>query len=382
MKSTLLTRRLARGSSLSIVAVTTMILAACGTNTSRTSDSGDSSPSGAAPTTVTKKDGFVDYMTTLAPPDFHKPTKTYKVALLDASTVLPQQKSLEVGVQDAAKALGVDLTVYDAGGFQNLQKQVSQFETALATKPDAILILPASPVAFDAEIKEARAAGIKVLPMLIPPPSGNYDYAAADNLVEDAQESVKSIAETIGGKGSLFDISGGAGSTVAEAFQQGVDTEMQKYPNMKIVYSKDLPGYSAGDAQSAAEAGLAAHPDVSGILTNDTILGLGAAKATSAKGLSNVPVAGIGPGDQSGIDALKSGQITVGATPPFYAVGYTTVEWATHILDGGDVPQKTVVVPPMILTKDNIADAISSKALFQVLAPSAIGCGPGEASDC
>jgi ABC-type sugar transport system substrate-binding protein len=72
----------------------------------------------------------------------------------------------------------------------------------------------------------------------------------------------------------------------------------------------------------------------------------------------------------------------VGATPPFYAVGYTTVQWALAILGGAKPAAKTVTVPPTVLTKDNIAAAISSGALYSVLVPSAVGCGPGQSTGC
>ena len=364
-------------------AASAALLAACSSSPSSSSSAaskpaGTSSPAAA----TTAPASFVNYLASLAPPNFTAPGKRYTIALLDASTVLPQQKSLEVGVQAAAKKYNVNLTVYDAGGFQNVTNQVDQFQTALAQKPDAILVLPASPVALNPEISQARAAGIKVLPMLIPPPSGNYDYAEADDLPLDAAKSVDSLAAATGGKGDLYAIMGGAGSTVAQLFQQGMNAELKKYPGLKVVFTKDLPGYSESDAQSAAESALAAQPQVSGIITNDTILGLGAAEAMKLKGLSNVPIAGIGPGNLAAIKALKSGEITVGATPPFYAVGYTTVQWALAILGGAKPAAKTVTVPPMVLTKDNIAAAISSGALYSVLAPSAVGCGPGQSTGC
>ncbi len=376
--------RLNRAMLVAGVATVSIVAAACSSSGGSSSTGASTSAAASAPPSATAAAGsstFVAYLKTLAPPSFTPGSKRYKVALLDASTVLPQQKSLEVGVQDAAKKYNVDLTVYDAGGFQNVSKQVSQFETALAAKPDAILILPASPVAFNAEFAEAKKAGIKVLPMLIPPPSGNYDYAEADNLQLDAAQSVDSLAATLGGKGELFAIMGGAGSTVADLFKQGMTAELKKYPNLKIVFSKDLSGYSSSDAQSAAESALSSQK-ADGIITNDTILGLGAARAAKARGLSNVPIAGIGPGDKAAIDALKSGQITVGATPPFYAVGYTTVQWALSILGGATPATRTVTVPPMILTKSNIGAAISSGALYNVMAPSAVGCGPGQRSGC
>jgi ribose transport system substrate-binding protein len=375
--------------------VAAFALGACGSSDKSSSTATSASTSSAAASTAaapaadttattTPASGdsqFVDYMKTLAPPNFQPPSKKYKVVFLDASTVLPQQKSLEVGAQDAAKKYGIDLEVLDAGGFQNVSKQVSQFETALGEKPDAIMILPSSPVAFNAQIKQAEEQGIKVLPTLIPPPNAKFDYSLADDLPLDAAKSVDSLAQALGDKGNLYAILGGAGTTVADLFQQGMEAELKKHPNLKVVYSKSLPGYTISDAQKAAESALVSQPDVDGIITNDTILGIGASKALAAQG-KNVPIAGIGPGDQQTIQALKDGKISIGATPPFYAVGYNTVLWASHLLDGGTVDKPVTTVPPMILTKDNIGNAISSGALFQVLAPSAVGCGPGQDKDC
>jgi ABC-type sugar transport system substrate-binding protein len=101
-----------------------------------------------------------------------------------------------------------------------------------------------------------------------------------------------------------------------------------------------------------------------------------------AQGKKNVIIAGIGPGDKQAVDALKSGLETIGSTPPFYAVGYTSVQWALAILGGAHPSQATVRVNPMVLTRANIGSALSSGAIYQVLAPSAVGCGPGQASAC
>jgi putative xylitol transport system substrate-binding protein len=365
----------------------TAALAACSsssTSTGSTSSTGSAATTGGASTSpgTAAATTFENYLSTLAPPNYKAPTKKYKIAVVTATTLLPQQKSIVVGAQDAARKYGVQLTVYDAGGFQNVSTQVSQFETAIATHPNAILLLPASPVALNTQIAQARAEGIKVLPMLIPPPTAKYDFALEDDLPFDAATSVDSLAKLLHDKGSLYAIMGGAGTTVAALFKQGMTAELAKYPNMKIVYEKDLPGYPVAAAQSAAENALVAQPGVSGIITNDTILGLGAAKALQSQGKTGVPIAGIGPGDKPTIEALKSGQETIGATPPFYAVGYVSVQWATALLDGYKPAQTTVRLTPMVLTKQNISAAISSGALFQVLAPSTIGCGPGQASSC
>jgi ABC-type sugar transport system substrate-binding protein len=381
---------------LILLAVTaSMVGAACGSGSSASSSSNGSASSRATTAATTASSSaaaatssatstaspFPDYLKILAPPSVPRATKPWKIIFLDASTVLPQQKSIEVGAQAAAKKYGIDLTVLDAGGFQNLTTQVGQFQTALGDNPNAILILPASPVAFNSEIKQAEQKKIKVLPLLIPPPSIKFDYALADDLPLDAAKSVDSLATALHGKGQVMAIIGGAGSSVAELFTQGMNQELKKYPNLKLVVSRTLPGYTPSDAQTAAQDAITSHPGIDGILTNDTILGVGAAKALKLEN-KTAPIAGIGPGDLATIDALKSGEITMGSGPPFYAVGYDTVLWADYLLAGHTAPEMVRTVTPAVVTKDNINQAISSGGLFQILAPTAVGCGPGESSQC
>ncbi len=49
------------------------------------------------------------------------------------------------GISDEAKKLGYEVTIQDAGGYANVDKQVSQFSNLVVQKVSAILIDPANP---------------------------------------------------------------------------------------------------------------------------------------------------------------------------------------------------------------------------------------------
>ena len=66
-----------------------------------------------------------------------------------------------------AERLGAQLTTFDAGGYGNLDKQLTQFDNCVALGADAILIMAISPTAFGQKIKEARANGIKIVDLNI-----------------------------------------------------------------------------------------------------------------------------------------------------------------------------------------------------------------------
>ena len=62
---------------------------------------------------------------------------------------------------EAAKALGADVNVQSADA--NEQRQISQVETLIAKKVDVIVIVPYNSKVFTNVIKEAKAAGIKII---------------------------------------------------------------------------------------------------------------------------------------------------------------------------------------------------------------------------
>jgi ABC-type sugar transport system substrate-binding protein len=367
-------------------------VAACGSGSS-TSDTGTAASTagaattGASTTTAPKPDaaaikaaGFSTY-DELAPPNFTPPTTKKHVALLLADSS-PRNQSIQAGFEDAAKQDNVDLTVYNAGGYQNVAKQVSQMETAIGQKPDAIVVVPVSPVALNTPIANATKAGIVVTAQLIPPSSKDVRFSIVDPLPLDGQLAVEALAKAIGDQGEIYGIFGGAGGAPNTLFVQGALEALKKHPNIKLVYRKDFPSFAEADAQQAAENGLAAHPDVKGILTNGTQLVQGANKALQASGKGAVPGVGIGPSDKNEIQALRDGSIAVAVTTPFYRSSQLSLEWTLAIL-GGQTPKEPVIAaPPMVFTKDNIDAALSSGALFEALAPQALGCGPGQSEDC
>ncbi|WP_412459878.1 TMAO reductase system periplasmic protein TorT [Pseudomonas sp. SC11] len=67
------------------------------------------------------------------------------------------------GTVDQAKKLGAQLTIYDAGGYANIDKQQAQFDNCVTLGAQAILMFSVSPSGMNQKIEQARAKGIKVV---------------------------------------------------------------------------------------------------------------------------------------------------------------------------------------------------------------------------
>src|SRR5690349_13352962 len=59
------------------------------------------------------------------------------------------------GISDEARKRGYDVVIQDAGGYANVDKQVSQFSNFAVQKVRAILVDPANPASFNGVVREA-----------------------------------------------------------------------------------------------------------------------------------------------------------------------------------------------------------------------------------
>jgi ABC-type sugar transport system substrate-binding protein len=377
-----------------LLAMTALVASGCGSSSSSSDSStaastqaaaaADTTAAAATTTETTKSASVADFpdYDSFAPPNFVKPTKQLNVAALIADTSLPLQKSMVQGWQDGAKEYGVKLTVYDAGGFQNSARQVSQMETAIGTNPDAMIILPTSPVSLNAQIAQAKAKGIPVIGELIPPTSTDMAFSFAEPLADNGEKLVNAVSEKIGGKGKVFLINGGAGGAPDVVTTTGMKKALAAHPDIEVVFEKHLASFDPAGAQQAAENALVKNPDVAGVITNSTTIAQGATAAMKQAGKNDVVVSGIGPDTAQQIEEIRSGKIAVAITEPFYKISKLLMQWAVAIPGGAKPPAMVVPVEPMVFTPDNIDQAISSGKLFDQLTPTALGCGPGQSKEC
>src|SRR5260370_38085393 len=67
------------------------------------------------------------------------------------------------GISDDAKKLGYEIIIQDAGGYGNVDKQVSQFSNLVVQQVKAILLDPAHPDSFNGAVRPSKAAKVPAL---------------------------------------------------------------------------------------------------------------------------------------------------------------------------------------------------------------------------
>jgi ribose transport system substrate-binding protein len=147
-----------------------------------------------------------------------------------------------------------------------VQAQVSDLQSIVSDKPDAILLIAGSDTALNPTIQQACDAGIKVITLQTPialPCVWNINAPFKAGMEAAGQW----MAKALGGKGSILVDRGIPGVGVSTDILDGFKAGLTKYgPDIKIVGEFDGQ-FAAGPEQQGISGLLTAHPDITGIMT-------------------------------------------------------------------------------------------------------------------
>ena len=157
--------------------------------------------------------------------------------LLTEASAIAQQKEIAVmlpaagdpyfklkaaGYVDAGKRLGYDVKIYDAGGYGNLQNQVTQIEDVIQRKVSEIVLVPASSDGTVPVVEKAVAAGIPVINDGIATRSDKVTGFVGEPSYVMTEMLAAYAADQLGGKGEVVMLSGPSGLDLTKFRVNGV----------------------------------------------------------------------------------------------------------------------------------------------------------------
>jgi ABC-type sugar transport system substrate-binding protein len=285
---------------------------------------------------------------------FAKPTKPYKVVLLQAHRSDAFAISSAKAISDFGRANNVQVTVNDAGGYQNVPKQIAQIEAAILQKPDAIIFWSTDPTAVVPALKKAQKAGIKVIGYT-QPPKMPVSATVTGNFVLDGKTMAESLFKKMGGSGDAMLVLGGAGSAYQAALQAGWNQALKSYPNINVVATQTIPDFDPSKVQSAVENQLVRDPKLTGVMSSTTAMAASAATAFRSAGKTGYSVGEI-IGDCGQIQLLKNNQLAIVLGVPAVYYGRLAMATTLRVLEGKPV-KKLTVIPGNVYTPKNIDKA-------------------------
>lgn len=238
------------------------------------------------------------------------------------------------GFEKACKDAGVECQVQDANS--DASKQLSDIESFIAGKFDAIVVSPVDDQAVKDVINKATDAGIKVVTITHVPDAvvtsniaaGNYDLSA---------EVCEKLCEAMDYKGkvAIMDISTNLWRT-GQRLKAFEDT-IAKYPDMEIVATEKK--MTPDEAKTSAENLLTAYPDLGGIFGTFSNVVYGAAAAARDAGNKDIVIGGV-DADMSILELMKDGWVQAAAAQFPDSHGQLGAEAAIKALKGEKVDEE------------------------------------------
>jgi ribose transport system substrate-binding protein len=264
------------------------------------------------------------------------------------------------GATAAAKKAGWTVEVVDAQG--DAAKANAAITTFANKKAGMIFDLVFPATSLGAGLAAAKAAGIPVASWGGGP--GNDIVMWTGDGGPYATQSATAMATDMKGKGSVLSLNYHGGQVCIDR-EKAFDQVLAKYPDIKVTKEEvGIPGFLQ-DAAKFTTAWLSSHPQGSGNLAvwgcwDDPTLG--AISAIRQLGRTDVKTYG-NAGSITGINAIKDGQMTASAYEEGFKEGeamFTTTLQA--IKAGSSWTPKNVPVPGTLVTKDNVAEFLTSHA--------------------
>jgi ribose transport system substrate-binding protein len=195
----------------------------------------------------------------------------------------PYFKMKAFGYVDEGKKLGYKVTVYDAGGYGNLQKQVSQIEDVITRKVSGIVLVPASSDGTVPVVEKAVAAGIPVINDGIATKSDKVTGFVGEPSYVMTELLAAYAVDKLGGKGDVVMLSGPSGLDLTLFRVNGFKDYISKYPGMKVVAEK-FTSTATAEALTTMQDFLQAQPDVKAVYAFNGPIAIGAVQALRAAG--------------------------------------------------------------------------------------------------
>ncbi len=352
---------------LALIMVVSMVLAACATPATPTTEPQPTQPpaSEEQPTQPPAS----EEQPTQPPAESKGPPFTIGISNPFISSEYRTQmiaELIEVNKEYMDKGLTTELVIESAD--TDVAGQIQQLQNLMAKGVDAILVNPGDVNGLNATLQEAVNKGIIVISvdqeLNVP---GVYNVGIDQK--EWAKTSAKWLAEKLGGKGNIVEIEGFPGHPANVARMEGVDEVLAEYPDIKVL-AKDTGKWDEATGQQVMSNFLAAYPNLDGYWTQDG-MAIGALQAVIAANPAKFPV-GVGEGrcqflklwEQVLQDHPDFETIAV-ANPP--GVSPTGLRIAVNMLQGKKVDESKLgganglsfVIPvPIIITKDNVQEGL------------------------
>jgi periplasmic protein TorT len=259
--------------------------------------------------------------------------------------------AVDYGIVEEAKRMGVNMTLYQAGGYENLPKQLSQFDDCMAGNFDAIIVGPISEAGLDKKFAEGVKAGKVIISTVNPVAKATVTAKTTVDFTTMGEQTGTYLGGYLKDKtANVGTFPGPAGSGWAEDFLNGFKKAVTGKSNVKVLDDK------FGDSGVAVQSGLIqnalqAYPDMN-VIWGCAPAAEAAVGAVAQAGRKDVLIMSSYE-NQAMLDSLNKGEILGFATQYPVMQGRIAIDLAVRALEHQPYVKSLKAIPDMI-AKDNL----------------------------
>ena len=260
---------------------------------------------------------------------------------------------------DEVKKLGGTPIAVDAG--RNDGKLVSQLQTLIAQRPDAIVQILGTLSVIDPWLKKARDAGIPVLTVDVGS-TNSINNTTSDNWGIGKDLALQLVSD-IGGEGNIIAFNGFYGVTPCAIRYDQLVNVVKYFPKVKIIQPelRDVIPNTVQDAFTQITAILNKYPEkgsIKAIWSAWDIPQLGATQALAAAGRTEIRTYGVdGSPEVLQLVADPNSPAGADAAQQPAEIGRTAIRNVAKLLAGQTLPRETYV-PALLANKSNVSDVV------------------------
>ncbi|AQS46382.1 D-ribose ABC transporter substrate-binding protein [Thioclava nitratireducens] len=253
-----------------------------------------------------------------------------------------------------AEELGYDANVSAHKGDTNTESNL--VDTAITNQAKAIILDPANADGSVGAVKKAVEAGI---PVFIVNAEINQSGLAKAQLVSNNAQGAALGAmkwvEAMGEKGSYVELFGAPSDNNAQTRSNGFETVLSQYPDLDKK-AQEVANWDRTQGYSKMQSMLQANPDITGVISGNDEMALGAIAALKEAGKLDGMVVGGFDGSPDAVDAVKAGEMTYTVLQPVAIFAEQAVRQADHFIQTGElqVAEEKQLFDCMLIDSSNV----------------------------
>jgi ribose transport system substrate-binding protein len=251
--------------------------------------------------------------------------------------------------------------------------QKDNVETILASEPDIISSVSVDPVVSGAIFRKAAEMGVTLVFCSNKAPlKWNEEYKGGlvfYDLAGFGPMLAEKLNVALGGQGKVGYVFHDANFFITNQRDQSFKDSLKNYPGLEIVDERPWDGNPAS-AESVVSAMITLHPEIQGIYLPWQEAAMPAIAALRSANRGDVKIVTNDVGEITALEMIRGDNIVAMTQCMAWQYGVTVTELGCYSLLGKEIPAECVIVPGLVVTRENIKDAWP--VLFNKEIPSAL----------